>query len=503
MPTTNQNKLTLNSTANENNSQDLLIKGLNNEQKEAVLFNHDKNGPLLIIAGAGSGKTSVLCKRIQYLINNNIKANNILALTFTVKAANEMRERVEKNMPSKEKGKIVLSTFHSLALRLIKDKVKGQLNRSKLGLNKNPEFTDLEHDFGLKLLKKHFNQRKNSSLNDVSIDKLREHLFNDNYIFPTEISKNDLYRIQHKVLETNIILFDDLIFLSIKLLKKEPEIVTYYQNKFKYILLDEYQDINPSQYTMVRLLLGESDRLFAVGDDDQAIYAFRGADIRNILMFKEDFPHCHIIKLEWNYRSTDNILRLANRIFKNKPKYLQKHLKTGASNQKNIFKNNLAIEKWKSKSMLDETKKIVNYIIFMKKEYLLKWSNFAILVRYNRQVDNYKAALEYYNIPIISKNDDESNPKKNDAVVIQTLHASKGLQYTVVFYAGLMENLSPTEYRGDKKDKIKVKEHFEQEQRLFYVGVTRAEAHLILLYHHKSIWKGKSKKFKISRFFNI
>jgi 1-acyl-sn-glycerol-3-phosphate acyltransferase len=436
-----------------------LLEGLNSEQREAVLHSHESDGPLLILAGAGSGKTSVLTKRILRRIEQGVDSSRILALTFTAKAAAEMDERVKALAPD---SKALLCTFHSLGLRILKMKVCEAENWKRLGFAKVPlpkeqsdfEWQDSLMDLGLKA---------------GSVD--RENLFCPEI----KVKKDKLEKLRANVFQSGAIVFEDLIWLSIRLLSEFGEVREYVQNSWSEILIDEYQDINPSQYRLVRAILGNNKNLFAVGDDDQAIYGFRGADIGNILRFKKDFPNCKVLKLEWNYRSTASILETANRIFTDKPLLFRKKLRVGALRPYPLFMENREPEVWVSQTAQEEILKLVHEIKFLKDEYSMKWSDFALLSRYNRQCDYYKLALEEYGIP-------------TEEVHIETIHGSKGLQYSVVFYCGLAETLSPGDGQPD------------EEKRLFYVGVTRAEAHLIFLYCRQRYFRGKLKNFKESRF---
>jgi 1-acyl-sn-glycerol-3-phosphate acyltransferase len=454
-----------------------LLKGLNSEQKQAVLHSHTAEGPLLILAGAGSGKTSVLTKRILYRIEQGVNSSKILALTFTAKAAAEMDERVKDLAPE---SKALLCTFHSLALRILKMEVCGTCNWSRLGFAKAPlpkeqsafEWQDWLLELGLKA---------------GSID--RESLFCPEL----KVKKTQLQKLRANIFQSGSVVFEDLIWLAIRLITEFDEVKKYVQSLWNEILIDEYQDINPSQYRLVRAILGESKNLFAVGDDDQAIYGFRGADIGNILRFKKDFPNCKVLKLEWNYRSTPSILESANRIFTDKPIVFRKNLRPGALRPYPLFKENRKPEIWVSQTAEEEIIKLAYEIKLLKDEYSMKWSDFALLSRYNRQCDYYRLALKEHGIPIM----EEISPQGFDGVYIETIHSSKGLQYPVVFYCGLAENLSPGELPEKFREKRK---QLGEEKRLFYVGVTRAEAHLIFLYCRQRYFRGKLKKFKESRF---
>ncbi|SMP55130.1 UvrD-helicase domain-containing protein [Fibrobacter sp. UWB10] len=480
-----------------------ILKGLNSDQRAAVLHDHEQGAQLLILAGAGSGKTSVLTKRIQYRILCGVEPEKILALTFTAKAAAEMRERVQKLFPN---AGVRLCTFHSLALYMLKCKMpcgkKGGAGGEcpayeLLGFKKMPvptESSEREFSQALSKLK-------------LKVNVSRENLFSDCY--GAAVSAK-LQPLREAVLESGQVVFEDLIYSAIQLLETNEAARDYFRDQWKEILVDEYQDINPSQYRLVKGLLGDRKQLFVVGDDDQAIYGFRGADIGNIERFCEDFKESTQIRLEWNYRSVPNVLYLANEIFKNKPIHLRKMLRAGNLNGSGgnpLYKENRKPEIWVSDNPVEEIQKIVVSIKELREDYDLAWKNFAILVRYNRQRLYYEQALRDYNIPIAGDVVTDAGEMENgaatsevtveDGVHIETVHASKGLQYAVVYYAGLCEKLTPGECTGDRKAR---KRQLDEERRLYYVGVTRAEACLFLLYCKRRFWKGKLRRFRRSRF---
>jgi 1-acyl-sn-glycerol-3-phosphate acyltransferase len=249
----------------------------------------------------------------------------------------------------------------------------------------------------------------------------------------------------------------------------------------------------------VKALLGNRKSLFVVGDDDQAIYGFRGADIGNINRFCDDFKESTLIRLEWNYRSTSNILHLANAIFENKPLRLRKVLRAGNPNGSGgnpLFRENREPEVWVSENPIEEMMKIICKIKELREAYDLAWKNFAILVRYNRQRAYYEEVLRDAELPVAG--DETSDGEEvEDGIHIETVHASKGLQYAVVFYAGIAEGLTPGECTGSAKQR---KKQLDEERRLYYVGVTRAEAYLILLYCKQRFWKGRLRNYRKSRF---
>lgn len=300
-----------------------LLENLNEKQKEAVLVTE---GPVMAIAGAGSGKTSVLTKRIAYLIyEKNVHYKNILAITFTNKAANEMKERV-KALIGVNPHDMWISTFHSMCAKILRDHIE------KLGYKRN--FQIIDDDDNLQIIK---TLLKNANI-DIKVynPKLIRGLvlkmkFDEDTIDDIESPQKEIVariykQYQEYLFESNLVDFEDLMILTIKLLKQEPEVKKYYNELFKYVLVDEFQDTNNTQYELVRLLLNKENNIFIVGDEDQSIYAFRGANIENINKFKRDFKDYHIILLEQNYRSTNTILDAANSIIKNNSTRIPKKL---------------------------------------------------------------------------------------------------------------------------------------------------------------------------------
>ena len=506
-----------------------LLAGLNSDQRAAVLHDHEKGAQLLILAGAGSGKTSVLTKRIQYRIMSGVKPEKILALTFTAKAAAEMRERVQKLFPN---AGVRLCTFHSLALFMLKSKVPikdvGKCKSQNLFEKGAPEILRLRSGqalaggtdvpagvtnesagmvpayelVGFKKMPVPTESADKSFMQELAkvggrkVHFSREELFADTY--PPSLLKR-LEPLREQVLESGQVVFEDLIYKSIDLLENHEAARAFFQNQWAEILVDEYQDINPSQYRLVKALLGNRKSLFVVGDDDQAIYGFRGADIGNINRFRDDFKECSLIRLEWNYRSVANILHFSNEIFQNKPVHLRKVLRAGnmaGSGGSPIFKENRKPEIWVSENPLEEMQKIIESIKLLREGYDLHWKNFAILVRYNRQRLYYEEALRDACLPIAGT-EVEGGEALEDGIHVETVHASKGLQYAVVYYAGLSEGLTPGTCTGTREQR---KKQLDEERRLFYVGVTRAESFLVLLYCKRRYWKGRLAKLKRSRF---
>ena len=286
------------------------------------------DGPCLVLAGAGSGKTRVLTARIANLMNNGVDDYNILAITFTNKAAKEMRERLETMAP----GNVAfVGTFHSLGLRIIRENV------AAAGLM--PNFTILDSDDVLSIIKKTLKDMnydpkqyspayirnrisfiKNENLSDAELVKF----FNTP---PEKVALQVYESYKQKLIKNNSVDFDDLLLIPVKMFMINPEVLEKYQERFKYILIDEYQDTNEVQYRMIKLLAKKYKNLFVVGDNDQSIYGFRGANYQNILNFEKDYPNSIVILLEENYRSTKMILDAANSVIKNNTSRKDKNLR--------------------------------------------------------------------------------------------------------------------------------------------------------------------------------
>lgn len=296
-----------------------LLKGLNKEQQEAVLH---IDGPLLILAGAGSGKTRVLTHRIAHMVKEkNIFPSSILAITFTNKAAKEMRERVDKLVGDVGES-IWVSTFHSTCVRFLRRDI------DKIGYDKSFVIYDsADQQTVMKdcLKELNFNDKNfppKATLHTIGRAKdelIEAATYSKMYASDFKMSKiAALYELyQKKLKQNNALDFDDIIMLTIKLFTDAPEVLEHYQRRFKYILVDEYQDTNTAQYMFISLLAFKGKNLCVVGDDDQSIYGFRGANIRNILDFEKEFKSCKVIKLEQNYRSSQVILEAANSVIKN------------------------------------------------------------------------------------------------------------------------------------------------------------------------------------------
>lgn len=347
---------------------------LNSEQLKAV--NHI-DGPMLVLAGAGSGKTKVLTSRIANLIECGISPQNILAITFTNKAAKEMKDRVVRLIGGSASN-ILISTFHSLGLKILKE------NYSLLGYERN--FTIIDSDDVLTIIKKimkdlnlskdYYNPRElrskiSAAKNEMmGVDAFSKVEFDHNVV---EVYK----RYINKLKNGNSVDFDDLLVLPIKLFKNYPNVLEEYQDKYRYILIDEYQDTNEAQYVLSKLLSSKYRNIFVVGDNDQAIYAFRGANYKNILNFEKDYPETKTILLEENYRSTKTILNAANSVIKNNRERKEKNLWSNNDDGSKIKYRVVSNEKEEASFVGDEIKELLSKGI--------KEEDIAVLYRTNAQ----------------------------------------------------------------------------------------------------------------------
>lgn len=371
-----------------------LIEGLNDKQKEAVLTT---DGPCLVIAGAGSGKTKVLTHKIAYLMAEKcIKPWNILAITFTNKAANEMKQRVEAIVGDVAQN-MWIGTFHSICVRILRKSIdRIGFDSSFLIFDTSDQKTLIKECMKtLKIDDKLFTDR--SVLAEISNGKnemLEPAAYKTKYAgdFRKEII-GEIYELYQKRLrENNAIDFDDIINFTIKILTENPDVLEYYADKFRYVLVDEYQDTNKAQFTLVTILASRYGNITVVGDNDQGIYSFRGADISNILNFEKDFPGTKIIKLEQNYRCTGNILNAANAVIKHNENKYEKKLWTqnGEGALPMIHK---------SDDEYDEGRYIVEQINYLKREEYFNYSDFVVLYRMNSQSRAIEEILRREDIP--------------------------------------------------------------------------------------------------------
>ena len=364
------------------------LSGLNKEQKEAVLYNE---GPLLIIAGAGSGKTRAITYKVAYLVENGVDPQNILAITFTNKAASEMKERVEGLLGNNSK-QVFISTFHKFCGRVLRVFIES------IGYNKN--FTIYDTDDQKKVLTKiikdfgyddkkvkaraaanHISYCKN---HDISLDEYKKSAKGD----MEKIYARCFEEYESRMFKNNALDFDDMLLLTVKVLKTNENARKMLSSKFKYILVDEYQDTNLVQFEIIKLLTMDGNNfLTVVGDDDQSIYRFRGADIRNILEFEHVFDNAKVIKLTQNYRSTNNILTVANNVIKNNRGRKSKELWSENGDGANVIFTEYEDDTAESYAIINDIKKNRDY------------KNTAILYRTNAQSRKFEEMCVSLSIP--------------------------------------------------------------------------------------------------------
>ena len=371
-----------------------LIDELNNKQKEAVL---QTEGPCLVIAGAGSGKTKVLTHKIAYLMEEKkVLPWNILAITFTNKAANEMKQRVE-NLVGNAVNDMWIGTFHSICVRILRKFI------DRIGFDSSFIIFDTADQRTLikeclKTLniddKMYTDRSVLAEISNGKNDMLEPEAYSKKYVGDFRKSKiAEIYELyQRRLKENNAIDFDDIINFTIKILTENPDILDYYTEKFKYVLVDEYQDTNKAQFTLVSLLASKYGNITVVGDNDQGIYSFRGADITNILNFEKDFPGTQIIKLEQNYRCTGNILKAANAVIKNNENKYEKKLWTENDEGRLPYI-------YQGDDEYDEARYIVQEINSLKTEEYYKFSDFTVLYRMNAQSRAIEDILNREQIP--------------------------------------------------------------------------------------------------------
>lgn len=371
-----------------------LIEGLNDKQKEAVLATE---GPCLVIAGAGSGKTKVLTHKIAYLISEkNVKPYNILAITFTNKAASEMKQRVEKIVGDVAQ-EMWMGTFHSICVRILRrfiDRIG--FDTSFLIFDTSDQKTVVKECLkALNIDDKAFSDRSVlSEISNAKNEMLTPKAYQAKYSGEFRKEKiGQVYELYQKRLrENNAIDFDDIINYTIDILSENPDVLQYYTEKFKYVLVDEYQDTNKAQFTLVTILASRYGNITVVGDNDQGIYSFRGADISNILNFEKDFPGTKIIKLEQNYRCTGNILKAANAVIRHNENKYEKKLWT--ENEEGSLPC-----LYQAEDEYDEANYVVKQIEHLKTEEYLKPKDFVILYRMNAQSRAIEDILRRENIP--------------------------------------------------------------------------------------------------------
>jgi len=492
-------------------------EGLNPQQAEAVLSDH-RDGAVLVLAGAGSGKTTVLTRRIARLCMETLAATGkkettglpgdvagketdkagigILALTFTKDAAHEMEERLRSLLgpifPASDFPRI--GTFHAFAFGLIRSGSAGNPNWRRLGFARSPGLVDAAQRRAWLV-----GARKEIAP-EVPLDRLEDwlaHPFEDRN--PSEGDGVDLRTrlrrlFRSHLLETGAVAFDDMVALALRLLRECPDVLADFRSRTAYVLVDEFQDTSRDQLELVRMLMGESRNLFLVGDDDQAIYGFRGADPGNIDAALESFPGLRILKLETNYRSTQPIVAYANSVFRDKPRRLRKQLRVGRIPK--AFEGGPApggptaagpapVRKIIHAQGADQAGWMAEEMRRLHRQEGLRWDEMAILFRLNILEPYYRALVERM-----------VGPEAAKQVILSTVHGAKGLEYPAVFFMGLEDGILPYRRRGEPLPP----ERLAEEKRIFYVGVTRAQRFLYLCAARKRVLRGKQVAADVSPF---
>jgi superfamily I DNA/RNA helicase len=492
-----------------------LLSGLNPEQLTAVTARN--SGSLLVLAGAGCGKTSVLTRRIAYLVRQGVPPGRICALTFSRKAAEEMAHRLLKlDTACGGKNTPLVTTFHAFALRVLRERYKGRCNFNRIGFNDdNILLLDGKRRFELIAQASTPAVRRALGMGIIELSSALELLLS----FPEKASKrwsdeefSLLAKIEHEFFNLRkargLWDFADLICGGLELFSKYPDIADDWGGRFDAVLVDEFQDTNPMQIDILGVLLRFGASLYAVGDDDQAIYGFRGADIRPIRSFTTRFRDAAIVKLQINYRSVTAILECANRLWAGKPAEYRKTLISGLKPQPSGCR--------KPKTMRFGTQaQALEWILgrarFIERREKIPIGSMAVLFRIN---DTLTAVANHYKNMGLT---DDKIPQ------LLTVHASKGLEYPVVFLYDLEEGLFP-HYRLRKEKRVHTWLEFlkaivkskseldideardcdiEEELRLFYVGVTRAQRYLFFVTASNKPFYGKEMAFRPSRFLRL
>lgn len=469
-----------------------------NEQQQKVVRTIE--GPVLVLAGAGSGKTKVLVNRVENIIKKGASARNILVITFTNKAATEIKSRIVKALGKKGEN-VNIGTFHSICMNILQSEIS--YTQYELG------FEFIEGGKQIAIVEKAL---ANLKMDEFTVPEVLSVIsdYKTKLLSPKKIIENALNDEQKKLglvyqhyqeilVANNCLDFDDLIFETIRMFYRYPEVLDRWQEKLKYIMVDEYQDSNYAQYRFLKLLASKYQNLCVVGDDDQSIYRFRGADIQCILDFEKDFSNAEIIQLEQNYRNTKVIVTASSAVIQHNTKRKNKAVFTeNEEGEKLILKSNRT-DREEAQFIANEIKKL--------KEQGKQYKEICILFRANKQCKVIEETLKKNNIPycvpnkpkfLVSEteleNYDDMEKETKNQVVLLTIHSSKGLEFPIVFITGMEEGIFPSHHCVGSIDEL------EEERRLLYVAMTRARKKLYLTYSNKRIIKGKVKNSIVSRF---
>ena len=436
-------------------SEQGLLSSLNEDQKNAVRCTE---GPLLVLAGAGTGKTKVITTRIAYLLKRGVAPSQILALTFTRKAAVEMSVRIEELVGRKPRG-LTVSTFHSLGFRMLREmnqarslRVLAEEDLFKF-FQKLPGCSYMDTELTLNQI----SRAKNWGLSPQDVYQ--------NAQDAGEVDFSTSYREYETAMrKAGAIDLDDMVGLPLKLLQESEELRSRYQRRWRYVLVDEYQDTNRVQYLLTRAVLGEHTNICVVGDDDQSIYGFRGAEPKRILSFKDDFPNTTVIALTMNYRSHAEIITLANAIISRAqtryPKNLHSSLGLGAKVDWKQVGNEGSEAAYIAEQIQDLT---------ASKEF--SFGDIAVISRITKDATLIYEVLKERKLPCAMG----KAAANRNAVSVMTLHQAKGLEFPVVFIPALEEDTLPHYHALQEGPSA-----LEEERRLLYVAVTRAKKRLFL-----------------------
>lgn len=491
-----------------------ILEGLNESQARAVTT---LSGPLLVVAGPGTGKTLTMVRRIVYLIKQGVRPEHILAMTFTNRAAREMKERAA-SLLGDQADRIFIGTFHLLGLRILQESRgddfgicsrEEQIELLKPLLKGSPK--KIPHVAETISRVKNFLQKPNAETRDLLVQ------------YQTALQQRNLYD------------FDDLIRIPIALLESSTEKRDYYQSKFSHVIVDEYQDINPAQYRLLMLLARKTRTVCAVGDCDQAIYGFRGADMSNFLNFEKEYPCATRITLTQNYRSTGVILQAADSVIKNNRKRFEKKLTCSRDKGMHISVISVPDERTEGAAIIQEIEERIGGTSHYRMMHAsagvghsdrsYKFSDFAVIFRTNAQAKALEEEFSASGIPyqmigrrsstqeketeqtlaylrsllpaanpsgLMPENAKEAKllepadlfDPRAEVVTLMTLHMAKGLEFPVVFITGCEDGLIPCTVMQDEVD-------LEEERRLFYVGMTRAKDELLILHSRKRFLYGQ------------
>lgn len=485
-----------------------LLKGLNQDQKIAVTASSDSH--ILVLAGAGCGKTTVLTKRLAFCILSGIKAERICALTFTRKAAEEMVSRVAALDGIGKQSRVpLITTFHGLGLRILSETVDGTLNFCRLGYSGMPRLLSERDRLEMLATVSSKNERELLNADLFRLDSLLSQrlVFAEKQTFLSDSQKQVLKQIADRMEklkhENGAWDFSDLITGLMQLFEKNPWLKNLYARRFDSVLVDEFQDTNPVQIKLLHCLLSNGSSLFAVGDDDQAIYGFRGADIRPTIEFRNYFKGAKILKLQTNYRSVPVILDTANRLFKNKDPAYRKVLVSARYTKKDNLMN-------PSVHRFENMEKLVSWVmstaVGINRKNCIPVNEMAILFRVNQTLEWVNEQLKKMSF--------------SDSPQLLTVHRSKGLEFPVVFLCDLEESVFPSYHLTCSKRigswlefvsslfkassrKAVIDCDWEEEKRLFYVAITRAQKYLYFLHARNKAVYGRRRIFRQSRLLKL